>query len=157
MVLPFVGLHSIWPVSVMRYDTRIMAIYITLTISSDITKTARACESSQKALWNRQIGNLIFKLFWHIYYISGWRGIYVLVIIFIILQVVIEINFFIFNIFPIRNKRGISFHIYEATIRCALYGGETVQPLLNTAFKEMKIKEKNVEADKLRINMKQLL
>jgi hypothetical protein len=47
----------------MRYDTRIMAIYITLTISSDITKTARACESSQKALWNRQIGNLIFKLF----------------------------------------------------------------------------------------------
>jgi hypothetical protein len=33
------------------------------------------------------------------YYICGWRGIYVFVIIFIILQVFIEINFFNFNIF----------------------------------------------------------
>jgi hypothetical protein len=70
----------------------------------------------------------------------------------------LKLIFLISIFFPIWNfKRGNRFHIYEATIRCALYGGETVQPLLNTAFKEMKIKEKNVEADKLRINMKQLL
>ncbi len=59
---PLFGLYSIWPVSVTRYDTGIMAIYLALTISSDITKTVRACESCQKALWNREIGNLSFQL-----------------------------------------------------------------------------------------------
>ncbi len=93
------GLYSFLPVSVTWYDTRIMAIYLALTIASDITKTARACESCQKALWNRQIEKLSFQLFRHIYYVCGWRGIYVFVKIFKILQVFIEINFLNFNIF----------------------------------------------------------